>query len=133
MLEQRVKEAVQEIERIRERVRVDMRRIRVREKELENRLEITTKDSEVLIAARENKIIDLKRKIDLSEFNLDLLQDKLQMEYEKNKELKDRLAKVGSAMKVAESWIEGESSNDDQMTQESEASAEDHDFYEDAS
>src|SRR6202022_3742317 len=75
LLESKVNEATDEIERLKERVRNDIRKIRVREKELENKLEIVRKDSEALITARETKIMELKRKIDLLEFNIDLLQD----------------------------------------------------------
>ncbi|HUP57479.1 MAG TPA: hypothetical protein VM598_08515, partial [Bdellovibrionota bacterium] len=64
VLESRANEAQDEIEKLKERVRSDIRKIRVHEKELENRLEILKKDSEALIGAREQKIIELKRKLD---------------------------------------------------------------------
>jgi hypothetical protein len=101
LLESQVKEATEEMERLKERVRSDIRKIRVREKELENRLEIAKKDAEALIAARETKIIDLKRKLDLLEFNLDLLQGRFSKERETNAKLKERQVKAGQAMRVA--------------------------------
>lgn len=101
LLEIQVKEMVQEMEMLRERVRVDIRKIRVREKELENKLEISRKDAEALISAREGRIIELKRKLDLLEFNMDLLQDQYSKEKELNKALQDRLGRIGQVMRVA--------------------------------
>lgn len=101
VLDSQVREAAQEIERLKERVRSDIRKIRVREKELENRLEIVRKDSEALITARENKIIELKRKIDILEFNMDLLQDQYSREKETSSKLRERLAKAAQVVRVA--------------------------------
>ena len=110
VLEAKVKEAVEETERLKERVRTDIRKIRVREKELENRLEIMKKDSEALIAARENKIIELKRKLDLLEFNMDLIQDQLSRERELSVQLKARLNKAAQAIKLAGGLLDDEDS-----------------------
>lgn len=101
LLDQQMREAKDEIERVKERVRSDIRKIRVREKELENRLELIKKDSEALLAARENKIIELKRKIDLLEFNMDLLQDQFGREKEVSSDLRERLAKAAQVVRVA--------------------------------
>jgi chromosome segregation ATPase len=105
ILEQKVHETADEVERIKDRVRMDIRKIRVREKELENRLEILKKDSEALIAARENKIVELKRKLDLNEFNMDLLQDKYAKEKEQAARLKERLDRAQRAMRVADGFL----------------------------
>jgi len=101
ILEAHVKEAADEMERLKDRVRTDIRKIRVREKELESKLEIMKKDAEALIAARENKIIELKRKLDLMEFNMDLLQDKYTREKDNASRLRDRLTKAAQAVRVA--------------------------------
>lgn len=101
VLESGMRAATEEMERLKERVRVDIRKIRVREKELENRLEIMKKDSEALISARENKIIDLKRKLDLVEFNMDLLQDQYAREKEISAQLREKLGKAAQVVRVA--------------------------------
>ena len=59
-------------ERLRERVRQDIRKIRAREKELENRIEMVKSETGAVLAARESMILELKRKLDTAEFNLDL-------------------------------------------------------------
>lgn len=101
VMEIQVKEATEATERLKERVRSDIRKIRTREKELENRLEIMKKDSEALLAAREQKIIELKRKLDLMEFNTDLVQELLEKERQTAAGLRDKLAKAAQMMRVA--------------------------------
>lgn len=101
VMELQVKEATEATERLKERVRVDIRKIRTREKELENRLEIMKKDSEALLGSREQKIIELKRKLDLIEFNTDLLQDQLEKERRSSGLLREKLAKAAQIVRVA--------------------------------
>jgi chromosome segregation ATPase len=101
VMELQVKEATDDTERLKERVRNDIRKIRSREKELENRLEIMKKDSEALLGAREQKIIELKRKLDLVEFNTDLLQDQLEKERRLGSALREKLAKAAQIVRVA--------------------------------
>jgi hypothetical protein len=101
VLENQVRDAADETEKLKDRVKADIRKIRVREKELENKLEILKKDSEALVSSRENKIIELKRKIDLLEFNMDLLQDQYTREKEKTNKLKDRISRAAQVVRVA--------------------------------
>lgn len=101
VMELQVKEATDATERLKERVRSDIRKIRTREKELENRLEIMKKDSEALLGSREQKIIELKRKLDLTEFNTDLLQDQLEKERRSSGLIREKLAKAAQIVRVA--------------------------------
>ncbi|MBI2711279.1 MAG: hypothetical protein HYX41_00245 [Bdellovibrio sp.] len=106
IFESQIEESSEEMEHLKERVRSDIRKIRVRERELENRLEIMKKDSEALIGARESKIIELKRKLDLLEFNMDLLQDQYNREKDKSRDLKERLNKAAQIVRVAEGLLD---------------------------
>lgn len=101
VMEHEVKNATQETEKLKERVRQDIRKIRTREKELENRLEIMKRDSEALLAARETKIVELKRKLDLTEFNMDILQDQFEKEKRLAVNLREKLAKAAQVVRVA--------------------------------
>ncbi len=107
VLELKLKDAEQEQEQLKIRVRSDIRKIRTREKELENQLEIIKQDSQVLMSARENKMIDLKRKLDLLEFNMDLLQDQYNREKTQSAELKDQLSRVAQVVRVAGGLLSG--------------------------
>ncbi len=108
LIEAKLKVAVDEVEKIKDRVRQDIRRIRTREKELENQLEILKKDSSALISARDEKLIELKRKLDLLEFNLELEKEKYAKEKSASEELKKRLKDASTAMKQAGGFLEQE-------------------------
>ncbi len=107
-VEDRLNDSAQQYEKLKERVRLDIRKIRVREKELESKLEILKKDSETLIGARENKILELKRKIDLLEFNYDTLQDKNDMEKQNVVKANEKIDRVLKVLKLALGVIEAE-------------------------
>ncbi len=106
LLEIQVRDAFAESEKLKDRVRNDIRKIRSREKELENRLEIMKKDSEALLAARENRIIDLKRKLDLLEFNMDILQNQYEKEKQLTAGLRGKLDKAAQVVRVAEGLLD---------------------------
>ena len=100
-IEAKLKVTTDEVEKVKERVRVDIRRIRVREKELESQLEILKKDSTALLVARDEKILELKRKIDLLEFNMELVQEQYGKERNQTEQLRHKLKEAASAMKRA--------------------------------
>jgi hypothetical protein len=104
--EAKLKMTHEEISRVKERVKVDIRKIRVREKELESQLEILKKDSSALIQARDEKILELKRKVDLLEFNMELVQEQFQKERQTADDLKMRLRDASEAMKHANGLLE---------------------------
>ena len=107
-LEHATQKAIEETEQLKERVRIDIRKIRTREKELENRLEIMKKDSEAMISTRETTIIELKRQLDLLEFNMDLVQVQYTREKEISHQLKERLLKASQAVRLAEGLLESQ-------------------------
>jgi hypothetical protein len=105
-IEGKLKLANQEVSKVKERVRVDIRRIRVREKELESQLEILKKDSAALLQARDEKILDLKRRLDLLEFNMELVQEQYSKERQSAEELRGRLKDAAKAMRQAGGLLE---------------------------
>ncbi len=106
LLESEMKKVSDDMESLKDRVRYDIRRIQVNEKELANRIEIIKKDSEILLSSREVKIIELKRKVDLLEFNMDLLQSQYSKEREKSKQLQERLDRAAQMVKVAGGFLD---------------------------
>jgi chromosome segregation ATPase len=120
VLERQIRETIEEMEQLKTRVRTDIRKIRVREKELENRLEMNKKDSEALIAARETKIIELKRKLDLIEFNMDLLQDQYTREKGNSAKLRERLVKAAQVVRVAGGLLDSNKEGRDGQAADSE-------------
>jgi hypothetical protein len=87
-------------------VRKDIRKIRENERDLEARLELTRKDSATLLSARDEKVLELQRKIDALEFDLDQVQDgRVQAQMEAERYLA-KLSRVSRALQVANSMIE---------------------------
>jgi|GEM_PF-5555701 len=105
-LESQVSEASEKYENLRGRVRKDIRKIRENERELEARLELLRKDSSTLLQARDEKVLELQRKIDALEFDLDQIQDsRVQAQMEAERYLA-KLSRVSRALQVATSMIE---------------------------
>jgi uncharacterized protein YfcZ (UPF0381/DUF406 family) len=107
-IEARLKMTTDEVDKVKERVRVDIRRIRVREKELESQLEILKKDSSALLMARDEKILELKRKLDLLEFNMELVQEQYSKERDATDQLRTRLKHAATAMREAGGLLDHE-------------------------
>ena len=105
-IEAKLKITTDEVEKVKERVRVDIRRIRVREKELEGQLEILKKDSTALLVARDEKIVELKRKIDLLEFNMELVQEQYAKERNATEQLRHKLKEASGVMNAARGLLD---------------------------
>jgi hypothetical protein len=105
-IETRLRLTSEEVGKVKDRVRVDIRRIRVREKELEGQLEILKKDSSALLHARDEKILELKRRIDLLEFNMELVQEQYEKQCRQSDELKGKLRDAAQAMKQANGFLD---------------------------
>ena len=71
IMEKKMKNYQKEFEKMDQKVRIDFSQVKQKEKELENQLELTSMDSEAQISSRDSKIIELKRKIDMLEFNIE--------------------------------------------------------------
>jgi hypothetical protein len=61
----------QKVDELENRLRQDLRKIRVRERELENRLELAKMEKDALIKAKDESILELKRKLDQVTHELD--------------------------------------------------------------
>ena len=70
-LEKQNKNFALEIEKLSKQKRFDMSRIHQRERELEEKLEMLRKDAEIQLRNRDQKILELKRRIDSLEFDIE--------------------------------------------------------------
>lgn len=112
-LETELKESRDKYSSLKDRVRRDIRKIQSREKELETRLELIKRDSETLIRERDKQVLELKRKIDAMEFDLDLIQDrKVQAESNADKYV-DKISRVAKTLQVAFGMLEEDDDSDD--------------------
>lgn len=65
------------VEELEGRLAQDLRKVRVRERELENRLELTKMEKNALVRAKDETILDLKRKIEHFETEIDSYKTKI--------------------------------------------------------
>ncbi len=97
--EEKIKNYQKELDRVNQKVRVDYNQIKQREKDLESKLELMSVDLSNQVLSRENKIIELKRKIDSLEFNMENMMIHGQKAKEEKLKLEDRLNRVMKTLK----------------------------------
>lgn len=93
-------------EEMKAKIRRDIRKIRTREKELANKLEMMKHDSETLLAAKDHKILQLKQHIDNLEFEIENLKDKVVTLQEEAKENEEKAERVIKALRLSTSLLE---------------------------
>lgn len=110
MYEQRAKNAQKEIDRLSSKIHIDINKVKQREKELESQLELVTMDSESKVKSRDMKILELKRKIDALEFNMEnvaIREQKLKDDKVKIEERLDKIMKtLRGSIKLLEDDVE---------------------------
>ncbi len=99
--EKEVATAQQKIEDLEIRLKNDFRKIRVRERELENRLELVRAEKSTLVRSKDDSILDLKRRVDQLQHEIENYRDKC---LELNKTLesqKEQFKRTARALKMA--------------------------------
>ncbi len=99
------------VEELEMRLATDLKKIRVRERELENRLEIMKMEGAAVIRNKDEIILDLKRRID--QMNLDVEQHRTREGAMNDRIEKDgeKIRRVVKAMRLALSLLEDEDQN----------------------
>ena len=119
ILEEKSKNYQKEFERLSQKVRIDFNKVKQREKELESQLEMLAMDSESQVKTRDVKILELKRKIDSLEFNMENVSIKEQKSREDKIRLEDKMAKtLRGSIEVLENDVDDESTLVEQQEDE---------------
>lgn len=100
-----------EIEKVSQRNKLDVKKVQIRERELEQKLELLKADTETQIKHRDLKILELKRKIDSMEFDMESISDKEQKSVESRFELEDKLDKAIKTLRNAITLLEDDPEN----------------------
>ena len=112
IFEERSRKVQKEFDKLNHKVRIDFNTVKQREKELEGQLELLKMDSRSQVESRDKKILELKRKIDALEFNMENAHIKEQKSKEDKVKLEEKLHKVmktlRSSIKVMEDDLEVE-------------------------
>ncbi len=110
IFEERARKVQKEFDKLNHKVRIDFNTVKQREKELEGQLELLKMDSRSQVESRDKKILELKRKIDALEFNMENAHIKEQKSKEDKVKLEEKLHKVmktlRSSIKVMEDDLE---------------------------
>ena len=88
-----------QFDEVNQKFRVNFSQVRKREQELESRLELVSMDSASQLKTRDEKIMDLKRKIDSLEFNMETLESSEQRSKSETKKLERKLSHVMETLK----------------------------------
>ena len=88
-----------EFDRLQQKVRINFGQIQQRERELESQLELVTIDSDAQIKSRDQKIMELKRKIDQLEFNMENAVLRERQSIDDKLKIQDGLGKIVRTLK----------------------------------
>jgi chromosome segregation ATPase len=108
ILEEKNRVLVQELEKVAQRNKIDVKKVQFRERELEQKLELLKSDAETQIRHRDQKILELKRKIDSMEFDMESISQQEKRTVESRFELEDKLEKAIKTLRSAINVLEDE-------------------------
>lgn len=108
LADEKLKIMQQELEKFQLGNRLDARKVSARERELEQKLELLKSDAETQIMHRDKMILDLKRKIDGMEFDLDTLNGQEKKSLASKVDLESKLDKAIKTLRSAITILESE-------------------------
>ena len=94
MAEEKARQAEGKREKLEQKIRIDFNQVKQREKELETKLEMLTIDVSLQVQSRDSKILELRRKIDSLEFNMENVSIREQKSQDEKRKLEDKLSKM---------------------------------------
>jgi hypothetical protein len=89
-----------------EKISEDLKKIKLKEKELENRYELLKKDTETLLDSKDNQVLELKKKSDALELELESLEDRLRSEHAILNSIEGKKRRLIETLKLAISLLE---------------------------
>lgn len=95
-------------EELKAKIRHDIRKIRMREKELSNRVELIKQDRDTLLAAKDQKILKLNKQIDDLEFQKEALNEINTKLKKESKDYYEKTQRVIKALRLSTSLLESE-------------------------
>ena len=89
------------VEELESRLSNDLRKIRVRERELENRLELSKMEKMALLKSKDETILDLKRKTDSMDIEIESYQNRINELNQKIEANQEQFARTVRALRIA--------------------------------
>lgn len=103
-----LKELKAKVEEYEMRLSSNLQKIRVRERELENRLELVRMESSAVVRNKDEVLLDLKRRLDQSQMELENYRQKSQEVHKSMTEKQELLRRTVKALRLALSMLENE-------------------------
>lgn len=122
LAEEKAKNTEAKKEKLEQRVRIDFNQVKQREKELETKLEMLTIDIDSQVHSRDQKILELRRKIDALEFNMENVSIRELKSQDDKRKLEDKLNKI---MKTLRHSIKNLEDDIDLVTEDAESDKDD--------
>ncbi len=101
-------EMTKQLEELESRFEGEFRRIRVRERELQNRLDIMKHEGGAIVRHKDELILDLKRQIEKLNYEMENYRKKNQGVHGQVEAHQDRMKRAMKALRVAVSLLDGE-------------------------
>jgi len=115
LIEEKYRQSEKQKEKLEQKVRIDYNQVKMREKELESKLELMSMDIDSQLKSRDSKILELRRKIDSLEFNMENAAIKEQKSQDDKRKVEEKLNKI---MKTLRNSIESLEESIDESTHE---------------
>lgn len=113
--EEKAKYFKEQLEDLGQKVRIDFNKVKQREKELENQLELIKLDAQAQIKSRDELILDLKRKIDQLEFNMENSHIREEKYREDKAKLEERMTKIMKTLRHSMKTLEHDLEVDEEI------------------
>lgn len=88
------------------RLKKDLKMVRVRERELENRLEILKIENQAVMRSKDEHLLEMKREVESLDMKLDSQKDKVKNLYDSLEDSKDKIRRTVRALRLALSLLE---------------------------
>ncbi len=92
---------MEEVGKLNQKVRLDLKKIQSRERELESQLELIKADADIQIKNRDRAILELKRKIDSLEFDMETMSQQEEKHLNTRVDLETKLSRVMKTLRSA--------------------------------
>lgn len=104
----RLDQMIKQNEELESRFEGEFRKIRVRERELQNRLDILKHEGNAVVRHKDELILELKRQIEKVNYEMENFRKKNQGVYNQVENQQDRIKRAMKALRVAVSLLDGE-------------------------
>lgn len=108
LISEKYNELAKTHEELKAKIRHDIRKIRLRETELSNRIELIRQDRDTLISAKDQKILKLKKQIEELEFQKQRVDEKVITLAKESKENAQKAERVIKALRLSTSLLESD-------------------------